>query len=186
MNSYVFASNIYIKHIEDYAKKNRIVYERINSCITFNKNNAFEIKIEDLHENCTLLIYEVENLANTPKKAIENFSYLIEKNITLHIVKNDLIISPKNKEVKLFIMLLKNLFQDNKTQKIEKAKETRKLNKTKLGRKPGTKTKSKFDNYKKKILKLHKLGLGKSKIIEELNIDASPQALGRYIRKYLS
>lgn len=70
---------------------------------------------------------------------------------------------------------------DLNRQKKEAVKKTLKESGKKTGRVVGKKYKSKFDEYKSKILAMHSRGISKKRICESIEI-GTPQAIGKYIK----
>ncbi len=137
----------------------------------------------------TLIISNLSVFGSTIDKIIEMINKVLERDIIIQCVEKELSFSSNNQELKNIIHILFNLSQEKKRKQLQRAKDTREKSNKKIGRKSGKKTKSIFDPYRNKILKLYKIGLSNVKILETIKKsdprlqDSSTQALGQYIKK---
>ena len=116
--------------------------------------------------------------------------------ITLHSVSEELVLYLQNETLFQLIYTLNYLEQSKKDKKKLATEKTRERTSTKPGRKVGKTTKSMFDPFKRKIMKLHNDGIPIKRILKEIQKEVSKQnddtskiqntseqAIGQYIKK---
>lgn len=171
--------------IDNYIFINNITAQSSFEIDSKNTDKSLEKIIKNIGYQDHLVILGLHTFGNSTKQIIRNIKKLIPKAITLHIANKKLIINPQNKELYELLNILLNLEEAKIEKKIDLTKQTLTTNGKKQGRKSGKKTKSMFDKYKRKILKLEEKGFSKRRIIDEIGI-GTPQALGNYLRKIKS
>lgn len=188
MNHLLKQTNI----INNYKKESKNFFEIVTheDDISKNKIDSFlDEFIDSLNERDTLTVSELKILGSTSFKILERIKKATMKNIIVYLILEDLQFTKNDKSL---ISLVDSLYSFENSliqKKITLSKETRLKNKTKIGRKSGKKTKSIFDKYKRKIMRLNKQGVPKTKILLEVQQEdeslkkTSPQALGQYIKR---
>lgn len=145
--------------------------------------NHLEQIIISLSNKDVLLVSGLEVLGDSTFNILRRISILRKNNIIVHLIKERLILSFENKELDTILLSLLDYEQNLKSKRVMIAKETRLKNGTKVGRKSGKSTKSIFDKHKVKIKELYSKGVKINRILEEIQINATAQALGKYIKK---
>lgn len=102
--------------------------------------------------------------------------------MTLCIINKDLILHLKNDLLFKFITSLLEFENEKINIRTQIAKDTREKRNTALGRKAGQKIKSKYEQYKRRIMYLHKKGVPNTKIVKEIDTGTA-QSLGKYIKQ---
>ncbi len=189
--------------IKNYKKNNNItisknyIYEEDFNRIKIGKY-IFEV-LEKLSFGDTLIVANFNILGDTVSKIIKTINFAKFNNITLHLIDENLTLHIQNKPLFYIISMLLSVDDRNKKNKIDLAEATFEKNNSTPGRKSGKKTKSIFDEYKKDIVKLDKMGVPIHKILYSIkqkdndiykdNYDQSKiknskvQSLGKYITK---
>lgn len=177
--------HVYIKAINKDSKK------IINYFFGTNNSEIEYIKsLKNLNLEDIIFIDELSSLGNTMYQIIGNIMEIINKGITIQIIKEELFFHKRSKSL-LFseLELIAKIEKERIETRLEKAKKTMTDKSKNQGRKAGKKTKSVFDKHKRKILKELKLEIPKVKILENLKqIDISLekitiQALTSYIKR---
>jgi len=154
-----------------------------------NIQNYINEIITELSMGDRLIVLNLSILGNSSFKILQVLESAYLKSISIYSINQDLLICRENKELYSMAMSLLHVEKSLKRKKLLIAKETHQKNKTKPGRKSGKKTKSMFDKDRRKIMRLHKQGVPKTKILDEIKKSnqrlayTSPQALGQYIKK---
>ncbi len=136
-----------------------------------------------------LIVPELNTLGNSTLVILNRLEMLKTKEITLHLIKEALVLEAENESLYSLISALLDCDKKFKKKRILEAKATREKNGNKVGRPSGKKTKSMFDTHKRKIMSLHKRDVPKTKILLEIKKDdlglekATSQALGKYIKR---
>ena len=176
---------VYIKAINKDSKK------IINNFFGTNNSEIEYIKsLKNLNLKGMIFIDELSSLGNTMYQIIGNIMEIINKEITIHIIKEKLSFQGKNKSLSFSeLELIAKIEKEKIETRLKKAKKTMNDKSKNQGRKAGKKTKSVFDKHKRKILKELKLEIPKVRILENLKqIDISLekitiQALTAYIKR---
>ena len=151
--------------------------------------NDIDKVIDSLYSGEKLIVSEFNILGKSSSQILRRMERAYSRSISIYMVKEHILIDYKNDKLFLIIISLLNVEKKSKDKKLKQADKTRQKNGTRLGRKSGKKTKSMFDKHKKKIMKLHRQGVTKVRILNEIKQDdqglkdTSAQALGQYIRK---
>lgn len=153
------------KLIFSYAKKNSFDIDNIE-IETSNTDCALEERVElkgflrSLKTSSILLIYDLKTLSNKIEELVKIFKCLLERNIKLHICSINVTITNETKVQFVLDLLLK-----------QKAKTLK--HSTSLGRPKGRISRSKFDNYRMKIIEMLELGFSVNKISSDLKLTRS-------------
>ncbi len=151
--------------------------------------NYIDQIIDMLSTGDRLIVAELKILGNSIFNILKRIERAYLKSISIYSVKENLLISRENQVLHSMVVALLDIEKSLKNKKLIDAEKTRQKNGTNLGRKSGKRTKSMFDSDKKKIMKLHRKGVPKTKILAEIKKGneklkhTSPQALGQYIKK---
>lgn len=200
MNNYTYFTNqkdfpleLQENLIYHYTKNSNTAISKEFKITEIYDNNKLENSINNviyhIPEKSRLIFASLNILGNSSYKILQKIYIANQKYISIYLVQENLFISYENKELLSLIEALFSIDKNAKKQRLETAKRTHQKNRTKRGRKSGKKRKSMFDKYKKKIMKLHSIGIPKTKILAELKqkdtkfTSSSPQALGQYIKK---
>ncbi len=151
------------------------------------EDRKIDLLLDTLEKNDTLMIVELSRLSRSLISTINIINLLVEKNVNIHIIKENMIIEPGN--LNAFTMFQINIFssfgqleRDLISFRTKEALKVRKEQGVVLGRRKGAVIKSKYDLFKDKIQELHNLGLSSAKILKYLDIDGTQQSLGTYIK----
>ncbi len=151
------------------------------------EDRKIDLLLETLEDGDTLIIVELSRIERSVINVIKIINLLVEKNINIHIIKENMIIEPDN--LNAFTMFQINIFssfgqleRDLISFRTKEALRIRKHQGVILGRKKGAVIKSKYDQHKEKIQELHQLGLSSAKILKYLDIDGTQQSLGNFIK----
>jgi len=151
------------------------------------EDRKIDLLLDMLESGSTLIIVELSRIARSVISVIKIINQLVEKNVNIHIIKENMIIEPKN--MNAFTMFQINIFssfgqleRDLISFRTKEALRVRKEQGIQLGRKKGAIVKSKYDLYKDKIQELYELGLSSSKILKLLGINGTQQSLSTFIK----
>ncbi len=128
----------------------------------------------------TLLITNLFVLSNTLEHLLEALKTLLEYGVCLHVIDDNLILSPANSNA---LELIASLLKTNTTlqeQRKEVRRERMRSSGVKAGRKKGALVSSRFDAHRSTIEELYALGLSMRKIVEHINV-GTQQSLHHYI-----
>ncbi len=164
---------------------NNINYKIVESNLLKNVH-SFDRKIDQvivsMKEYDCLTVSHMEILGLSMHRILKRLDMLFRKNCSLHIINKR--IQMQQNVASEAMRFLGEMFQMStfyKNQKIDAVKNTLKAGGKKTGRVVGKKYKSKFDEYKSKILAMHSKGISKKRICESIEI-GTPQAIGKYIK----
>jgi len=162
-------------------QNNHLITDTEYLSIEMNKNSIIKKCITKISTGDLIIIDGIELLGNSLYTALKNMVAINNKGAGIYLINENLTFSVDNE---LFNILYKFLGFERYCleQRAKVAKKTCKDKGIKRGRKEGKTGKSIFDQYKSKIKKYHKLGLSKTKIVENIGV-GTPQALGNYIKK---
>ena len=151
------------------------------------EDRKINLLLDTLKNGDTLIVVELSRIGRSVINVINIINLLVEKNVNIHIIKENMIIEPKN--LNAFTMFQINIFssfgqleRDLISFRTKEALKVRKEQGAVLGRKKGTVIKSKYDPFKEKIQELYDLGLSSAKILKFISIDGTQQSLANYIK----
>ena len=151
------------------------------------EDRKINLLLDTLKNGDTLIVVELSRIGRSVINVINIINLLVEKNVNIHIIKENMIIEPKN--LNAFTMFQINIFssfgqleRDLISFRTKEALKVRKEQGAVLGRKKGTVIKSKYDPFKEKIQELYDLGLSSAKILKFINVDGTQQSLANYIK----
>ena len=146
------------------------------------EDRKIDILLDMLENGDSLIVVELSRIGRSVINVIKIINSLVEKNINIHIIKENMIIEPNN--MNAFTMFQINIFssfgqleRDLISFRTKEALRIRKQQGVQLGRKKGAIVKSKYDPYIEKIKELYELGLSSAKILKILSIDGTQQSL---------
>lgn len=137
--------------------------------------------IEKLDINNTFIICSLDILGNSISKILVILNILQNKKVKLHIIDDNITLEHNNALANKIIISLLSVEKSFIKNRTDAAKDTRNKKGIKLGRKEGKKYPSIFDEHKKEIKKLSKLGVSKKRIIDKIKV-GSTQSLTNYIK----
>jgi len=151
------------------------------------EDRKIDLLLNTLQNRDTLIVVELSRIGRSVINVINIINLLVEKNINIHIIKENMIIEPKN--LNAFTMFQINIFssfgqleRDILSIRTKEALRIRKEQGVLLGRRKGAIIKSKYDPFKEIIQELHSLGLSSAKILKYLDIDGTQQSLSTFIK----
>ncbi|MFX4211071.1 recombinase family protein [Aliarcobacter butzleri] len=148
-----------------------------------------------LSKDDKVIVSELSRLGRSTQEVLQTIERLMKLEVELHIIKHNLVINPNNKNdfVSKAMITLFGLFaeleRDLISQRTKEALKSRKEQGVKLGKPEGTLQKSKYDEYKDRIVELKNLGLSLNKIVSNHlepvmgKGNCSVQSLSTYITK---
>lgn len=138
--------------------------------------------IDSLKEGDCFTISHLDILGNSMHRILKRVNTLYFKKCRLYVIIGNIHIDPN--DISNGINLILGMYKISKVLNDSKTKEVKKklkFNGTKTGRITGKTYKSKFDQYKSKIMTMHSKSISKKKICETIGI-GTPQAIGKYIK----
>jgi len=151
------------------------------------EDRKIDLLLEMLESGDTLIVVELSRIGRSVINVIKIINLLASKNVNIHIIKENMIIEPKN--MNAFTMFQINIFssfgqleRDLISFRTKEALRVRKEQGIQLGRKKGAVVKSKYDIHIEKIKELHLLGLSSTKILKLLDIDGTQQSLSTFVK----
>ncbi len=158
------------------------IEEKISGTKDWKKRELGKL-IEKAEVNDTIIVPELSRLARSVPQIYEIISACQQKEVWLHIIKQNMIINGKNDmTTKIMIStfsLIAELEKDFISIRTKEALAAKMKAGLKLGRPVGSKS-SKLDAHKDEILGLLEMGVTKKKIAEKYDI--TPQGLYRWMR----
>jgi hypothetical protein len=171
--------------IYTYINKNNIIY-RIEESNILKNVHSFDRKIDQVIDSMKefdcLTISHLNFLGNSVHRILKRLHTVYNKNCRLDVILGNIHIDPR--DISDGVNLILDMFKisnDLNRQKKEAVKKTLKLSGKKTGRVSGKTYKSKFDQYRTKIMTMHSKCISKKKICETIGI-GTPQAIGKYIK----
>lgn len=177
------------KYIEGEQIHLKKMYSSVKNATKNKENHEFDNFLDEIFYGDMLIVYDLSVFGETLPGILKKIGLIRQKGIELYCVFENLLIGTQNQILHSFVDALIQLDVTKQSKKSAAAASTRKNNGTKIGRKAGKKTKSMFDKYRKKILKMDNQGIPKTKILamikenDEEFANISVQALGQYIKK---
>lgn len=171
--------------IEDYINKSNIIC-RMEKSNTLKNVHSFDRKIDQVIDSMKefdcLTISHLNVLGNSVHRILKRLNTLYFKHCRLYVILDNIHIDSRDGSdgMNLIVGMFK-ISNNLNRQKNEAVKKTLKVSGKKTGRVAGKKYKSKFDEYKSKILVMHSKGISKKRICESIEI-GTPQAIGKYIK----
>jgi len=152
-----------------------------------NEDRKIDMLLDMLEKGDTLIVVELSRIGRSVINVINIINLLVEKNVNIHIIKENMIIEPKN--MNAFTMFQINIFssfgqleRDLISFRTKEALRVRKEQGVQLGRKKGAIIKSKYNPHIEKIKELYELGLSSAKILKILAINGTQQSLSTFIK----
>ena len=150
------------------------------------KERGIDELLERLSANDHLIVTKLDRLGRSTIEVLQIIEDIKAKGVKLHIIKDNLIIDPKdtNPITQMFLTLLSGFAQMERSfisERTKSALQARKSQGIKLGRQKGQQVKSKYDEHKEKIEELCGLGLPVSKIVNYIGT-GTRQSLTNYIK----
>jgi DNA invertase Pin-like site-specific DNA recombinase len=176
--------------IRRYAEKNNIIITNFVNIVISSKKSEEDRKINklisELNEKDTLIVTELSRLGRSTLQVLNLINLLVEKGITIILIKENMKFTKYTIDIKDKIMLqMMSMMIELEREMISiRTKEklfNLKKQGVKLGRKKGsTTTKSKLDDYKDEIKKMMEYEVSKSKIAKRFNVHR--MTLDRFIK----
>ena len=178
-------------YLLDYANTQKFQFEEIIEVISSSRKSKKDREIDALLEMVDdgdhIYIAKLDRLGRNTKEVLEIIDEIKNRNVVLHIVKDNIVVNPKdtNPITTMFLTLLsafatmeKDFISERTKIGLMHAKSQNKL----LGRKPGSIShKTQFEPYKEKIFEWLDLGLSYEKIVDHLGF-GSKSALYSFVK----
>lgn len=178
----LIGNEAFINSVDNFTSNKKIQFNpELAKILDLNKNSINNI-IKDVIDNSQLFVENINALGNSSYQILKTINELKNKNVTLCIINKDLILHLKNDLLFKFITSLLEFENEKINIRTQIAKDTREKRNTALGRKAGQKIKSKYEQYKRRIMYLHKKGVPNTKIVKEIDTGTA-QSLGKYIKQ---
>ncbi len=161
------------------------VGEKVSGTKDWKRRKLGQLINETCKEGDIIIVPELSRLARSIKQTYEIMEACSEKNIALHIVKDNLIVSVNDTSItgKLTLgicAVFAEFERDIIAQRTKEALEVKKANGVKLGRPKGKYT-SQLDKHKDEILKLKSSGSTNVWLANEYGV--APQTLANWLKK---
>lgn len=178
------------KEILDYAHTKKFNIEKIieveMSSRKDKKSRLIDDTLEKLKKGDLLIVTKLDRLGRSTIEVLQIIEDIKNKGIILHIIKDGIIVDAKNNNPinQMMLTLLTGFAEMERafiSERTKSALAQRKAMGIKLGRKPGTIGKSKFDEYKEKIIELVGYGVPLQKIVDYIGV-GTRQSLNDYIK----
>ena len=176
--------------ILEYANKHGIhsvefIEETVSSTKKLENRKIYDLINETLKENDILITTELSRLGRSNIEVMHLFKLLTEKKIKAHIIKNDIKLGiDENKIVNQVLIfafgLAAEIERDLISSRTKEALERKKAQGHKLGRKKGTKVKSKLDDKKEAIKELLEKGVNVTNLAKIF--DCARTTMDHYIK----
>jgi DNA invertase Pin-like site-specific DNA recombinase len=172
--------------IDLYISNNNIINYKTEKSNPLKDAHSFDRKIDkvinSMKEHDRLTITHLNILGNSLYRILKRVNTLYFNNCRLYVIIGNIHIDPNDTSNGINLMLgmykISNDLNDSKTKAVKKKL---KFNGTKTGPVAGKTCKSKFDQYRSKIITMHSKNISKKKICETIGI-GTPQAIGKYIK----
>jgi DNA invertase Pin-like site-specific DNA recombinase len=175
----------------DYAHKNNFKFEKIQEVVISSRKSKKDREINTLlnllQNGDHLYITKLDRLGRNTKEVLEIIDELKEKNVILHILKDNIIVNPldTNAITTMFLTLLsafsqmeRDFISERTKAGLEKARSEGKL----LGKQKGSiSSNTQFEPYKEKIKEYLNLGLSYEKIVNTIGT-GSKSSLYSYVK----
>lgn len=178
--------------LSNYASDNGIDFTKsieVNLARETQKNKLLKNIINDFQVNDSLIVDELSSFGRTTFKIIKQITEIQKYSVNLYFIKENLHLYAEHNATTLLLFTLNHVEESNINVRKQRAKNTRDIKQTKLGRQKGLRTKSMYDKHQKRILRLHEGGLSNAKILEKIKkidnnlVKGTTQSLGKYIKK---
>ena len=164
----------------DYAHKNNFQFEEIQEVVISSRKSKKDREINTLlnllHNEDHLYITKLDRLGRNTKEVLEIIDELKEKNVILHILKDNILVNPldTNPITTMFLTLLsafsqmeRDFISERTKAGLEKARAEGKL----IGKQKGSiSSNTQFEPYKEKIREYLNLGLSYEKIVKNIKV----------------
>lgn len=162
------------------------VEEKISGTKKWQERKLGWLLNEKCKEGDVIIVPELSRLARSIQQIYEVMNICNEKHITLHIIKNGLIVSPENNELTTKLTLgicavFAEFERDIIVSRTKEALQAKKAQGVKLGRPKGT-GKSKLDAYKEEIIAMKKMGVPNVKLATKYGVN--PQTIANWLVKH--
>ena len=178
-------------YLLDYANIQKFQFEEIIEVVSSSRKSKKDREIDALLEMVDdgdhIYIAKLDRLGRNTKEVLEIIDEIKNRNVVLHIVKDNIVVNPKdtNPITTMFLTLLsafatmeRDFISERTKMGLMHAKSQNKL----LGRKPGSIShNTQFEHSKEKIFKLLELGLSYEKIVNHLGF-GSKSALYSFVK----
>jgi DNA invertase Pin-like site-specific DNA recombinase len=175
----------------DYAHKNSFQFEEIQEVVISSRKSKKDREINTLlnllQNGDHLYITKLDRLGRNTKEVLEIIDELKEKNVILHILKDNIIVNPldSNPITTMFLTLLsafsqmeRDFISERTKAGLEKARSEGKL----IGKQKGSiSSNTQFEPYKEKIKEYLDLGLSYEKIVNNIKV-GSKSSLYSYVK----
>ena len=180
----------------NYAHENNFTFEEIIEIVLSSRKSAKERDIDKLinlaNTGDRIYITKLDRLGRNTREVLEIIELIKKNNITLHIIKDNIIIDPTNNDpiTTMYLTLLSGFSQLERDWISERTKaglEVAKENGKMLGKPKGAISKHTiFEEHKEKIYEHLKLGLSYEKIVKVIGV-GSKSSLYSFVqhRKHL-
>jgi len=176
-------SDSFICSIEEFSLKHKIIFDKSKIIyITLGDKKFIDESFNNLPNNSNIFIDKIGSIGHSLFYILKRIKACKDKNITLHIVDQNLSLHLQNN---MLFGVLESLYQFESSRiehRTSVARDTREKKNIKLGRKKGSTGKSKYDKHKRRILFLHKQGVPNTRIVKDIDM-GTPQSLGKYIKQ---
>lgn len=174
------------KAIDSYINSNNNINYKIEQSTLLKNIHSFDKKIDKvidaMKEHDCFTISHLSILGNSTHRILKRVNTLYFKNCRLYVIAGNIHIDPNDISNGINLMLgMYKISDDLNSQKKVAVKKTLKLSGKKTGRVAGKTYKSKFDQYRIKIMTMYSKSISKKKICETIGI-GTPQAIGKYIK----
>jgi len=176
-----------------YAQKKQIVVNNFIEIEISSRKTLKDRQIDKLFnllkKNDTLIVSELSRIGRSTREVLEIIESFIAKDISIHFIKQNLIIDSHNKDdmtSKVMITmfsLFSELERDLISSRTREALSAKKAQGMILGKKSGTLQKSKYDKDIDKIIELSNLGLNLRQIQQKHLKYGTYQTLRQYFKK---
>jgi len=175
----------------EYAHLNKFQFEDIYEIVSSSRKSTKVREIDELLEKLSdgdhLYISKLDRLGRNTKEVLEIIENLKSKFITLHILRENIILNPKKSDtvttmyltlLSAFAQMERDFISDRTKAGLEKARADGKL----IGKQKGSISKNtQFEPFKDKIYELLNLGLSYQKVIEHIGV-GSKSSLYSYVK----
>lgn len=182
----LYAMQVQEDEISNYIDNSNSNNRRVESNVLKNFQ-SFDRKIDQVIGSMkigdTLIISHINMLGQSTHRILKRLLFLLHNKLcSLYVITRDIRIRPNDFYVPIELLVQMSEFSNALNgQKQEAVKNTLKSSGKKTGRVKGKKYKSKFDEYRTKIMTMHSRGISKKRICETIGI-GTPQAIGKYIK----
>jgi DNA invertase Pin-like site-specific DNA recombinase len=175
----------------EYAQSKKIHFEKIFEVVSSTRKSKEDREIDELlsllENGDELYVVKLDRIGRSTGEVLDIIDKLKSKKITLHILKENIVIDPNKTDpmTTMFLTLLSAFAQLERDFISERTKMGLELAKAKgkmLGKKKGAISKNtQFEPHKDRILELLKIGLSYEKIVKDIGT-GSKSALYSYVK----